>query len=121
MTSMTFRTFAWPQNPDTLHHSYVREPKYEKDTDGNVVFAGMGPGKCVITGSGAFFGDTAYERFRSLIELFEEGECGYLHDPTWGTINGYLTGLELTQEPRSDYVAYRFEFTRADTLGEIPK
>lgn len=121
MTNLIFRTFPFPQNPEKLKHNYVREPVYTKDENGNTVFSGMGEGKCTITGEGAFFGDTAYASFRKLLALFEEGSCGTLHDPTWGVYNVYLTGLELTQEPRSDYVSYRFEFTRADASGAIPK
>lgn len=120
MEKLIYRTFSWPQNPDKLRHSYVREPVYTKDEEGNTVFSGMGPGKCVITGSGAFIGDAAYSSFRNLLALFEDGECGYFYDPTWGVYNAYLTGLELTQEPRSDYVAYTFEFTRANADGSIP-
>lgn len=121
MEKLVFRTFTWPQNPDKLQHSYVREPVYTKDVEGNAVFSGMGAGKCTITGSGAFFGDGAYDSFRALMALFEEGACGDLKDPTWGAYTVYLTELELTQEPKSDYVAYRFTFTRADADGAIPQ
>lgn len=121
MTQMIFETFAFPQNPDKLQHSYSREPIYTKNEDGEQVFSGMGAGRCVITGSGAFTGDHAYDSFRNFLELFEAGTCGTLYDPTWGVYSGYLTGLELTQEPRNNYVAYRFEFTRADAGGAIPK
>lgn len=121
MEKLTFRTFVWPQNPEILRHNYLREPVYIKDDNGNTVFSGMSAGKCTITGSGVFFGDTAYADFRKLMALFEEGTCGTLGDPTWGNYNVYLTELALTQEPRSDYVAYSFTFTRADATGAIPK
>lgn len=121
MNQMIFESFAFPQNPDKLQHSYSRVPVYTKNEAGEQVFSGMGTGKCVITGSGAFTGENAYSSFRKLLALFEAGACGTLYDPTWGVYKGYLTGLELTQEPRSNYVAYRFEFTRADAGGEIPK
>lgn len=121
MQKLIFKTFMWPQNPRTLRHNYLREPVYVKDDAGNTVFSGMGAGKCTITGSGAFFGASAYSDFRKLMALFEEGGSGTLSDPTWGNYNVYLTELELEQEPRSDYVAYRFTFTRADADGAIPK
>lgn len=120
MDKMAFKTFTWPENPEKLQHSYQREPVYTKDGEGNRVFAEMGAGKLVIQGSGAFFGVNALPDFGKLIALFEEGSCGTLHDPTWGDYNAYLTELELTQEPRSEYVAYRFAFTRANAAGEIP-
>lgn len=120
MEKLIYKTFSWPQNPDALQHSYVREPVYVKDDNGNTVFSGMGAGKLKITGSGVFFGTSAYADFRKLIALFEDGSSGTLYDPTWGNYNAYLTELELTQEPKSNYVAYRFEFTRADANGAIP-
>ncbi len=121
MTSLKFGDFTFPRNPEKLQRVYVREPIYQKDGDGNVYFAGMGPGKCVITGTGAFFGDTAYQDFSQLVSLFEAGARAALTDPTWGTCQAYLTKLELDQEPRENYVSYRFTFTRADSDGAIPK
>lgn len=120
MDKMTFQTFSWPENPEKLQHTYEREPVYTKDGDGNRVFAEMGAGTLVIQGSGVFWGENACSDFGKLIALFEAGSCGILHDPTWGDCNAYLTELELTQEPRSEYVAYRFTFTRANANGEIP-
>lgn len=121
MDKLVFRSFTWPQNPEILRYSYSREPVYTKNAMGNVVFSGMGGGKLTITGSGVFLGSTAYADFRKLTALFEDGLCGTLKDPTWGEFNAYLTALELTQQPRSDYVAYSFTFTRADSGGKIPK
>lgn len=121
MEEMVFRSFIWPQNPEQLKHSCVREPVYTRDEQGNSVFSGMGEGKLTITGSGAFSGKEAYDNFRKLMALFEDGECGSLQDPAWGECNAYLTELELTQQPRKDYVGYRFKFTRANAGGEIPK
>lgn len=121
MDKLVFRTFTWPQNPEKYQLSWLREPVYEKNTAGETVFSGMGQGKCTITGSGVFFGDGAYTEFKKLAALFEDGACGTLKDPTWGEFNVYLTELEATQEPKSDYVAYRFQFTRANADGEIPQ
>lgn len=121
MDTLTFQGFEWPVNPQQLRHNYIREPIYTKNDLGDAIFSGMGEGKLTISGSGAFFGLAAYDQFRQLIDLFEEGSFGPLHDPTWGDFNVYLTELELTQEPRPDYVAYRFVFTRADDVGAIPK
>lgn len=81
----------------------------------------MGPVKRTVTGKGAFLGDTAYADFLELIRLFDEAECGLLVHPVWGTYNMYFTELELIQEPKYNYVAYRFEFREADADGAIPQ
>lgn len=120
METMTFKTFVWPNNPHTYKETWTREPKFET-IEGVTLYMGMGPLKGVIRGSGAFFGERAYENFRSLLSLAEEKTAGDLRHPLWGIRDAFLTGLELMQEPRENYVAYNFEFTCADSAGEVPK
>ena len=120
MEKMSFKTFIWPQNPHTYHEEYVREPKYYENDLGVTVFDEMGPMKRTITGKGVFFGDTAFASFRSLAALFEDDTAGTLAHPVWGNRNVRFTGLELTQEPKENYVSYSFTFREADSDGVIP-
>lgn len=120
MDFLSYKTFVWPRNPHTYKEECRREPKYSTK-DGVTDFEGMGPVRQVITGSGVFSGENAYERFRALAELFGEEEPGNLEHPVWGIRYCYFTGLELTQEPGEDCVSYTFEFTRALTNGVVPK
>ena len=46
---------------------------------------------------------------------------GNLEHPIWGIRYCYLTGLEMTQEPKDNYVSYRFTFTGAQTNGVVPR
>lgn len=121
MDKLIYKSFTWPQNPDHCKHTYVREPVYTKNEANETVFSGMGPKKLTITGSGAFFGATAYDDFRELALLFNETTLGGLVHPVLGTLRCFFTKLEMTQEPRSDYVAYEFEFREADSEGELPQ
>lgn len=121
MEKMTFKTFTWPRNPETYSQSWEREPVYVKNESDETVFNGMGPKKLTITGSGCFLGSTAYADFKKLAALMEEASAGSLTHPVWGTVSVILTRLELTQEPRENYVAYRFTFREADSKGAIPK
>lgn len=118
--SMSYKTFVWPNNPRNYKEQWSRDPQFSTE-NGVSEFLRMGPLKGIITGSGAFFGDSAYEQFRSLMELAEENTPGDLRHPLWGIRQAYLTGLELVQEPRENYVGYSFEFTCADANGEVPK
>ena len=120
MEKMTFKTFVWPQNPHSYKESLTRELVYYKDEDDSYYFAGLGPVKRVITGSGVFVGETAYDDFRRLQALFEKPAAGDLQHPIWGIRVCYLTELELTQEPKTDWVSYRFTFTGADADGIVP-
>lgn len=121
MNKLTYKSFIWPQNPDHMQHTYVREPVYVKNEAGETVFSGMGPKKLTITGSGAFFGETAYEDFRELVLVFNQAASGSLVHPQWGQIQCYFTELQATEEPRSNYVAYQFKFREADADGVIPQ
>lgn len=121
MDKLSFKSFTWPINPEVYQEEYIREPLYAKTDDGSSVFSGMGPMKRVITGSGAFFGPDATTNFSKLAALFNSAERGGLDHPVFGTRSVYFTGLQMTQSPKSDYVAYSFEFREADEEGAIPK
>lgn len=120
MDYLSYKTFVWPHNPHTYKEEYIREPQYYT-VDGEIYYDGMGEMKRIITGSGAFFGENAFTQFKKLAALFEDAEAGNLEHPIWGIRYCYFTGLELTQEPRDNYVSYKFEFTGALTNGTVPK
>ncbi len=117
---LQYKTFVWPSNPHTYRETYARDPHYAT-VDGVATFTGMSKMKRVITGSGAFVGEDAYGQYLALVKVFGESEAGELVHPDFGTRFCYFTGLEMTQEPRENYVSYKFEFTGARPDGEIPK
>lgn len=119
MDKLVYRGFVWPHNPHTYKEEYIREPQYYKE-DGITYYDSMGPMRRIITGSGVFFGEDAFQQFEALADLFAEGEAGDLLHPVWGRRYCYLTRLQLTQEPRDNYVSYSFEFTVALPNGAVP-
>ncbi len=121
MDKLSYKTFVWPNNPHTYQEEAIREGKYSKDDAGNDVFEGMGYLKRIITGSGAFFGKTAVADFQRLATLFNETSPGNLEHPLWGIRHCYFTGLEMTQEPKENYIAYKFTFQEAFANGYLPK
>ena len=121
MDKLNYKTFTWPTNPEVYHEDFVRDALYAKTDDGDSVFSGMGPMKRVITGSGAFFGTDAYTNFNKLAALFAEGGLGTITHPVCGARTVYFTKLQMSQSPKSDYVAYSFEFKETDSEGAIPK
>ena len=120
MEKLVFKTYVWPQNPHTYREECTREPIYYKNDLDYTVFKEMGPVKRTITGKGVFFGENAYANFRTLVKIFEEPSYGTLTHPLWGNRQVWFTGLELTQEPKENYVAYSFTFRESDTDGVIP-
>ena len=120
MGFLSYKTFVWPQNPDTYQETVEREPKYFT-MDGEVYYDGMGPLQRKITGSGVFYGPGAFAQFRKLLALAEESTPGNLEHPVWGIRYCYLTGLEMAQQPEPECVHYRFQFTGALENGTVPK
>ena len=120
MDFLSYKTFVWPQNPHTYREVTTRTPKYYTQ-DGETYFDSMSDLKRTITGSGVFYGSDAFTQYKKLQKLAEDGSAGNLEHPIFGIRYCYLTLLEVTQEPKENYVSYRFEFTQARLNGEIPK
>lgn len=120
MDYLSYKSFVWPHNPHTYKEESIREPQYITQ-DGVTYYNGMGNLKRIITGSGVFYGEDAFTQFKKLIKLVEDSSAGNLEHPIWGIRYCYFTGLELTQEPKENYVSYKFEFTQALANGEVPK
>ena len=68
MDYLSYKTFVWPQNPHTYVEKTSREPQYET-VDGVAYFDGMGDLKRTITGSGTFYGPTAYSDYNKDIAV----------------------------------------------------
>ena len=120
MNFLSYKTFVWPHNPHTYRETTTRTPEYYTQ-DGETYFKGMSGLKRTISGSGVFYGEDAYDQYKKLQRLSEEAGAGNLEHPIFGIRYCYLTLLEVTQEPRENYVSYRFEFTQALANGEVPK
>ena len=120
MDFLSYKTFVWPQNPHIYKEVTSRTPYYFTK-DGETYFKGISDLKRVITGSGVFCGENAYEQYKELQRVAEESAPGNLEHPVFGIRYCYFTMLEVTQEPKEDYVSYRFEFTQAKANGEVSR
>ena len=120
MLRMRFGSFVWPNNPRTYTISCKRQTAVHKVPMGGFVVQDLGRTATVMKGEGEFFGANAYDTFLKLQAVFQKGGRGALVHPVWQTGGAYLTELELTQEPRDDYVAYRFTFCEAPGAAEEP-
>lgn len=120
MAKLKFKTFEWPRNPEIYRETCTRKGMYSKDEWDIEIFEGMDRRRRVITGSGTFLGDTAYEDYQALFALFDEHTAGNLVHPVWGTMECYFTGLNMVQEPRENCVRYEFTFEEVDETGFLP-
>lgn len=119
MDKLKYKTFTFPENPETMEIQFVRPVLFERKTDGTVEYYGLGRGCRTLTGSGAFFGPQAYRNFILLSNLLYDGQPGTLELPILQNWSAYLTQVEATQTPTETYVAYRFTFREADENGNI--
>ena len=118
MLRMRFGSFVWPNNPRTYTISCKRQTAVHKVPMGGFVVQDLGRTATVMKGEGEFFGAHAYDTFLELLAAFQKGGRGVLVHPVWQTAGAYFTELELTQEPRDDYVAYRFTFCESPGAAE---
>ena len=110
LTPMRFKTFVWPHNPRTYTITFRRELASFKVPFGRYCLQNLGLSQRVLKGEGEFVGEGAYDKFKELASLFYQETPGVLVHPVWMTTTAWFAGLELRQEPRSDYVSYSFEF-----------
>lgn len=110
LSPMRYKTFTWPHNPRTYSIEFQRDTAVHKVPMGVYTMQDLGRSFRTLRGEGEFFGPDAYATFQELACLFYETGPGVLIHPVWQTSNAYFTELALEQEPRADYVRYRFAF-----------
>lgn len=116
LAKIMYKGFEFPYNPATtsykIDRTYIKH-KYP-ELAGNEL-EDFGPNACVISGSGEFFGDNAYQNWKKLLKEFKKSEVGSVSHPVFTDVTrGLMTSLQATLEPREDYVKYSFEII-ADT------
>lgn len=115
LAPMRFKSFVWPHNPRTYTIAFERKMANFKMPFGRYHLQNLGLTRRVLRGEGEFVGEGAYDKFKELACLFYEETPGVLVHPVWMTTTAWFVGLEVRQEPRSDYVRYSFEFWEAYT------
>ena len=110
LAPMTFKGFVWPHNPRVYTITFERKMANYKVPFGRHYLQSLGQTRRVLRGEGEFVGEGAYDKFTELATIFYEETPGVLVHPVWVAATAWFVGLELRQEPRSDYVRYSFEF-----------
>lgn len=118
LSAMRYKDYVWPHNPESYHVRFSRLLAAHKAPFGGTVVQDLGTTYRVMEGEGEFVGEEAYQEFRKLLEVFSEGGAGLLIHPVWQAERAHFAELELTEEPRSDYVRYRFAFWEDSSESE---
>ncbi len=107
---MRFKEFTWPHNPEVYTVEHRRRIAVHQVPFGPCVMQELGSAGRVLKGEGVFAGEDAYKQFKKLAAVFQQEGPGLLVHPVWQTERAYFTALEAVEEPRPDFVRYRFEF-----------
>lgn len=110
LAKMSYKGFTWPHNPKTCTVSAKRTVAQAKLLGGRWVSQDLGVQGRVISGTGEFSGEKAYQHFLDLYEVFLQDGPGELVHPVLGRIQAVMTSLELLQKPIENYVSYSFSF-----------
>ena len=121
MEKLKFKDFTWPRNPEHYKVHYDHELVYEEVAEDVLELKGLSEVRRTVTGSGVLTGETAYSDFKKLEALCSQKNAGSLIHPVWGTINAFFMELDMTQEPRENYVAYSFKFLEVTANGAVAK
>ena len=113
LSAMRFKDFTWPHNPRTFRVLWRRRVCVLDAPGGRYRVQDLGKTCRILRGEGEFCGPSAYADFERLQQVFLDEGAGTLVHPLWHSQRVFFTRLELTQEPRQDYVAYAFEFTES--------
>ena len=120
LNKIKYKDYTFPYNPATTgskcDRAYVKH-KYP-DLAGNEL-EDFGVNAMVITGSGCFFGDDAYDEFNKLYKEFQKNGVGAFYHPIYKSITrGLMVSLESTVESNVNAIKYSFEVI-ADTVPDV--
>ena len=110
LTPMRFKDYTWPHNPEVYGVERRRRLAVHPVPYGRCVIEDLGSDYRILRGEGVFAGERAYEQFRQLAAVFQEGGAGVLVHPVWHTERAWFAALTVEEEPLPDYVRYSFEF-----------
>lgn len=110
LAPMRYKDYIWPHNPKVYSINFQRRMGTGKVPFGRFYLQDLGLEHRVMRGEGEFVGAGAYSEFKKLASVFYSEGPGLLVHPVWQSVSAYFVALSLAQEPRADYVKYRFEF-----------
>lgn len=115
MNRMSFGTYAFPYNPESLKISHTRRivTRFSPLCGSLVEDYGLEPIR--VSGEGEFFGASAETEFTALVEVFKtEGKRNLIVGGE--TLSAYFESLTVIRGAESRAIRFHFEFVEAATL-----
>ena len=72
LSSMRYKNYTWPHNPETFVVEYRRQMAAHKIPLGGCVLQDLGVNCRILRGEGEFAGPGAYGEFKALAAVFQE-------------------------------------------------
>ena len=101
LSSMRYKNYTWPHNPETFVVEYRRQMAAHKIPLGGCVLQDLGVNCRILRGEGEFAGPGAYEEFKALAAVFQELGAGMLTHPVWRTDRAYFVALSENNDGRT--------------------
>ncbi len=118
LVPMSFRSYVWPCNPETVKVEYARNTARFRAPGGTDAVQENGAAPRKAAGHGHFTGSGCLEEFRRLSEVFSAGGSGTLSIPGTEPFPAVFASLVMKGEPRPDCVEYEFEFLENASAAE---
>ncbi|MDQ5983846.1 MAG: hypothetical protein RUMPE_00875 [Eubacteriales bacterium SKADARSKE-1] len=107
---MEYKNYVWPHNPQKINITTKRNIKEIVVPFSGNVFQDYGREKCIVTGTGEFFGINCMEQFNLLFNVFKESGNGYLRLPDINPFLAVFKSLEIIGQAIPNVITYSFEF-----------
>ncbi len=107
---MSYKSYVWPFNPETVQMEYVRNLREIKLPLSGSILQDLGCNKRVVTGKGEFVGTGCMAEFNRLAEVFADGKNGMLKLTGVEPFAAAFSSLKMVGEAQPDCVSYEFEF-----------
>lgn len=120
LNNIKYKDFTFPNNPETT--GFKCDRAYVKHKYPNLIgneLEDFGANAIIITGTGYFFGEKAYDNFHKLYKEFaKSGVGGFSHPIFTEVTRGLMVSLDSTVDPQVNVIKYSFEVI-ADTEPNI--
>lgn len=121
LAPMSYRDYVWPHNPETIRVERAKSIRAYSVPNAGDVLQNLGNGGRVVTGGGAFTGETCMEEFARLSAAFSEEGGGTLRVPGFKPFEAVFSSFSMKGAAQPDCVQYEFEFREdGSAAGEEP-
>ena len=111
MTTMSFKTFTFPHNPERITVTTETRIATAHCPEYGPIHQNLGLARRIIRAEGVFYGANAKTQYTALEALMWQATAGNLRIPGMGVVVAFPTALSYTGEGDGTVLRYTAEFT----------